>query len=295
MKRNLVIVRAGPASLHPDWLLHPEERNWDLVVNYFGDDPHQFRVPGVTRIDSKGPKWPALHALFTGSTLAWQDYENVWLPDDDLATDGHSINRFFEIVTQQRLDLSQPSLSWDSHISHLVTARNPEFQLRFTNFVEIMAPCLSARMLQRCLPSFKLNRSGWGLDYIWPLWATQMQGRCAVIDEVAITHTRPVGGPNYASLKAAGITPHQELQAALAQFHITDLKQLSLEGLTREGTSLTLRGPRGEALIERLCIGWGPFGHKAPGLLMQAMNEHLAARRAAGLLRRLARAARNHA
>jgi len=294
MKRNLVVVRAGPSSLHPNWLLPAEERNWDLVVNYFGDDHDQFREPGMTRIDSKGPKWPALHELFSGSTLVWEDYQYVWLPDDDLLTHGQDINRFFEIVSRHSLDLAQPSLTWESHVSHLVTVNNPEFQLRFTNFVEIMAPCLSARMLRRCLPSFKLNRSGWGLDYIWPRWVEQISGRTAVIDEVSVTHTRPVGGPNYASLKAAGITPFQEMQSALEQHGITDLKKLSIGGITREGESLLLHGPKGELLIERLCIGWGPFGHRTPGKLIQALNEHLAAHRSAGLIRRLARAVRNH-
>ena len=62
-RRNLVIVRAGDASLHEQWLAGDGERNWDLIVNYFGDDPARYRNEDVRRIDSKGPKWPALHDL----------------------------------------------------------------------------------------------------------------------------------------------------------------------------------------------------------------------------------------
>jgi len=35
-RRNLVIVRAGNSSLHPEWLKGDGARNWDIVVNYFG-------------------------------------------------------------------------------------------------------------------------------------------------------------------------------------------------------------------------------------------------------------------
>jgi hypothetical protein len=62
-RKNLVIVRAGDSSLHEEWLQGEGERNWDLIVNYFGDDPQRYRKDDVQRIDSKGPKWPALHDL----------------------------------------------------------------------------------------------------------------------------------------------------------------------------------------------------------------------------------------
>ena len=62
MRRNLVIVRAGDSSLHPRWLAGAN-RNWDLLVNYFGDDPLLHRRDDVIRLDSKGPKYPALRVL----------------------------------------------------------------------------------------------------------------------------------------------------------------------------------------------------------------------------------------
>jgi hypothetical protein len=58
VRGNLVVVRAGDSSLHPTWLPASGHRNWDLLVSYIGDDPENFRVPAVTRIDGKGPKWP---------------------------------------------------------------------------------------------------------------------------------------------------------------------------------------------------------------------------------------------
>ena len=50
------------------------DRNWDLVVSYFGDDPDLFKTADVTRIDGKGPKWPGLHEVFA----AHPEFLNQW-------------------------------------------------------------------------------------------------------------------------------------------------------------------------------------------------------------------------
>src|SRR2546421_13104875 len=60
---NLVIVRAGDHSLHPRWFDGKgDDRQWDLMVSYFGDNPVKHRDGDWPRMDIKGPKWPALYA-----------------------------------------------------------------------------------------------------------------------------------------------------------------------------------------------------------------------------------------
>ncbi len=46
-RKNLVIVAAGDASLHEGWLAGAGERSWDLIVNYFGEDPQRYRRDDV--------------------------------------------------------------------------------------------------------------------------------------------------------------------------------------------------------------------------------------------------------
>ena len=213
MKRNLVIVRAGDKSLHPEWLKGAPSRSWDLVVNYYGENPDLYRVPGVERIDSKGPKWPALHELICANPRFQTDYDYIWLPDDDLRTDAAQINLLFEIMAQYHLQVAQPALTWNSYFGHLTTVRNSKFRLRYTNYVEVMAPCLSARLLAMTLPLFNANLSGWGLDFVWTKFAANPDAEVAIIDAVSVQHTRPVGGPNYDALRARGISPWDELRA----------------------------------------------------------------------------------
>lgn len=212
MSRNLVIVRAGNDSLHPEWLEGVVSRSWDLIVNYYGDKQDLYRVPSVERIDSKGPKWPALQELINTNPRFLQDYDYVWLPDDDLRINGAQINLLFEIMAQYGLKVAQPALTWNSYFGHLTTLRNASFRLRYTNYVEVMAPCLSTKLLAKALPLFNTNLSGWGLDFVWTKFTARPEVEIAIIDAVTVQHTRPVGGPNYKALRERGISPWDELR-----------------------------------------------------------------------------------
>lgn len=78
--------------------------------------------------------------------------------------------------------------------------------------------------LEACLPTFAETLSGWGLDWVWPHRLGAETRRSAIIDAVAVTHTRPVGGPTYGKLREAGITARDEA---------TDL--LRKHGVERDG------------------------------------------------------------
>jgi hypothetical protein len=114
----------------------------------------------------------------------------------------------FLICEDLKLELAQPALTVDSYFTHVVTLRHSEFQIRFTNFVEIMAPLFSTEMLARAYPTLAGNISGYGLDAVWPRMSSL--GRVAIIDETPVKHTRPVGGPNYLFNKQAGLSPIHE-------------------------------------------------------------------------------------
>lgn len=253
MRRNLVIVRAGDTSLHTGWLGHPEQRNWDIVVNYYGDEPHVFRDLGQVRHDSKGPKWPALHKLMNQIGEEVVTYDYIWFPDDDLAADCTCINRFFDICHEFRLELAQPSLSYDSIVNHILTLTNKSFRLRTTNFVEIMAPCFSRDFFKRCSPSFGTNASGWGLDFLWPNWASA--GKTAIIDDVTVRHTR-TRGPQYAMVKSEGKMPEQEMAELIAREGLTTTLRVT-GGLTRDGQVLSFPADS-KKLVELLLAGYLP-------------------------------------
>jgi hypothetical protein len=273
-RRNLVIVRAGDTSLHEQWLAGDAERNWDLIVNYFGDDPQRYRKDDVQRIDSKGPKWPALHVLIQKLGQDVFCYDRVWLPDDDLSATKTGINSLFDIIDKHALALAQPALTPDSHLGHLITLHNRSFHLRFTNFVEIMAPCFNHDFLKQMLPSFNENLSGWGLDFLWPTKISDWT-RIAIIDAVSVRHTRPVGGPNYRHLVSGGKDPRQELQDLLGKYGVTPQLPFVRGAIDKSDRRLSMYDTTARDLIDNIIIGYLPEVAKHPHQLMNLVRPNL--------------------
>ncbi|MGH6727372.1 MAG: DUF707 domain-containing protein [Pseudolabrys sp.] len=271
-RRNLVIVRAGDTSLHEQWLAGEGERNWDLIVNYFGDDPERYRTADVRRINSKGPKWPALHDLIEKLGEEAFCYDRVWLPDDDLIATKAGINLLFDTVDKHGLALAQPSLTLDSHLGHTITLHNRSFHLRFTNFVEIMAPCFGRDFLKQMLPTFNENRTGWGLDFIWPSKIADWT-RIAIVDAVTVRHTRPVGGPNYAA--SGGTDPRQEMRELLGKYGVIPQQPFIRGGIDKAGRRLSCYDATARDLIDSIVVGYIPEFAQHPEMLMQLVRPNL--------------------
>jgi len=209
-RRNLVVVRAGDSSLHPGWLAGPGERNFDLVVSYFGDDPAKFKAPDVARVDQKGGKWDGLFAFFLSRPDVFADYDYVWLPDDDIATGTATINGVFDAMSKYKLALAQPALTLDSYYSFFTLLQCPAFSIRYSDMIEVMAPCLSTALLKKVMPLLDGASTGFGLDVIWTRLNDDNEQKSAILDFLPVRHTRPVGGLLDAALRAMGKDPLAE-------------------------------------------------------------------------------------
>ena len=221
LRDNLVIIRAGSQSLHKEWLkdIDNRERTWDIAVSYFGeDDDYNFEYEEYF-FKQKSFKYNAIFELITRNNI-FMEYKSVWLPDDDIMCSFKDINIMFSAFSEYDLQIAQPSLTSDSFISHAITANDQRFDLRFTNFVEVMAPIFSKRALQRCLPSFSGARIGWGLDFVWPVLLGGSKTAMGVIDRVTVRHTRPGGsGSIYKTAKENGFpSPEAEMEDTMKRF-----------------------------------------------------------------------------
>ena len=220
-RRFLVVVRAGDTSLHPTWVDPARPRSFDLVVSYYGRDPQKYRDGPFPRIDDPGQKFIGAQRLLQREPF-WRDYDYVWLPDDDLATDQDEIDELFARMDAAGLELGHPALDWHSHYWHVVMVRSPSFSMRCADFVELMGPVFSRRFLERCLPTFDANLSGWGLSFVWPHMLGPGLQRCAIIDDATVTHTRPFGGPTYDLLRKLGRDPRDELHELMRKYGLPD-------------------------------------------------------------------------
>lgn len=192
-RRNLVLLRANEDSVHPQWPreMTDEDRNWDLCVsfygrdeNFVGDDGAEYRV-----LQNHLRKYTAVHALMHAGSPLW-DYEYIALPDDDLMLSWRDWNTLFAVCRDHRLELAQPAMS-PGHVVHPITRQDERYRLRYTSFVEVMCPIFSRGALRACVETFRDGFSSFGLDNIWPKLLGEPRDRIAVIDAVAMTHTRP--------------------------------------------------------------------------------------------------------
>lgn len=199
-RSNLVILRAGPSSLHREWphYIENDDRNWDLCISWYGADvPKYYRDSEYFFKQTRDMKFSAIANLLLNQPHLLE-YENIWLPDDDLETSWRDINRLFNIFRRSGLELAQPALSRNSnsYVNHGVTGQDPEYFLRYVDFIELMCPMMTRDLLKICLPAFRGTTQAFCLDHIWAGLQGRVPGRTAIIDDVVVTHTRPMGG-NY--------------------------------------------------------------------------------------------------
>lgn len=279
-RRNLVVVRAGDRSLHPHWLAGEGGRNWDLVVSYFGDNPSLYKQDDVARVVAKGPKWHGLYELFSQRPELVKNYDYILLPDDDLMASKPDLNRLFDLCGTHALAVAHPALTWNSYYSHMISLRNSATLLRYTNFIELMAPCLSAPILDETRGYFGKTLSGWGLERVWAKLAGKL--RMAIIDEVTVFHTRPIGGPNYTILREKGISPWDELRAFCRTLGEDEMPTIETYAAVLRDKCRIDRAPSDWGFDFRMLRGW-------LAALRETPSQKMLARRMAGYIYRTLR------
>lgn len=253
MARNLVVVRAGHGSLHPYWQHSESEDSFHLIVSYYEEPADDLGASEEDKVFFQGGKWEGIHALFQQRPELLIDYDFFWFPDDDISLIPGDIDKLFAIAANESFDVCQPSLTHDSHYSHVVYLQCQQFRLRYSDSVEIMVPCLSRRALRQVLPLFALTRTGFGMDGLWTRAMHDNRWKAAIIDEVAVRHCRPVGGQLHRNLREAGQLSGNQERERLYQSIGTNLDGvLVYEGVLRSGRFVKRRIPLLRLMLQNL-------------------------------------------
>lgn len=211
--RNLIISPTGKQSYYKKWT--KGNCDFDIILLCYEDigELPLFCTPYV--YNYKGEKWHIIKKFVLENLSFISDYDNIWFVDDDIDTYTESINNLFDIHRRYKLKLSQPTVT--GYTSHWITNKVEGNILRYTNFVEIMCPMMNTETMLRLLPSFDLTESGWGLDLLWTKMLNYPTDKVAIIDEVTVTHTKPVGA-NYERFK---VHPHDALHAFMNEHDLS--------------------------------------------------------------------------
>ena len=219
-RRALVVCQAGRGALLDGWA-KTEERNWDLLINYY--DAKGFRHDlGDYAVFQKGTKFTGMKLLIERFPEIISQYDHVLFLDDDVETTAGDLDALFAACRHHGLDLAQMSLTPSSSCNweHLFS-RPGTRGTRRVSAVEIMMPVFSKRALGWIAPTLGQSVSGFGLDLVWGHIVAENGGRIAVLDEVAATHARPVdqsGGAYYRYLRGHGINAKAELWTLVTQY-----------------------------------------------------------------------------
>ncbi|KAL4419604.1 hypothetical protein ABPG77_001658 [Micractinium sp. CCAP 211/92] len=200
LERHMILATVGdtwaPDASRNGWLDGPQlSASFDLVVVYFGNSSsfacprclHVFRRPRAT-------KWQLLAGvLFSGEwaqlVAARGPWSRLWLPDDDVLASSCDIARLFWLMDAAGLELAQMSVcrvggTW---VFWPTLFQRPGIALRYTPFVEIMAPAFSFPFFQAVVrPTLVHSFTGWGLDTIWPYLLGFPRDGMGVVDAVCM-------------------------------------------------------------------------------------------------------------
>lgn len=233
MVKNLIISPTGENSLVKEWV--KETPNFDLVLLCYDNNEEKASIfkqytPHV--FIGKGEKFHLIKSFILENIDFISKYQYIWLPDDDVNISTLDINRLFKTAKEYNLILCQPSMN--GYVSHNITLPVKNNTLRYTNFVEVLAPLFNLETLLKVYQTFDLNYSGWGYDYLWPYLLGYPRDKIAVIDNITMTHTCPVGS-NYSRFP---IDPGIEMGTILQKYNINP--NPIVYGYTNSNTSFSV-------------------------------------------------------
>jgi hypothetical protein len=213
MKDNLIISCVGNESLHKEWL-KGEEPNFDLILIYYGEGKENDYINDCKfLIQGKGFFWKLIESFIINYWDEIKNYNYISMPDDDLLGDTYCFNNLFNKMKEYDLWIAQPSLSHDSYINHIELKQDKEKILRYTSFIEIMAPAFNSKILSQIKHTITDTDSGWGLEFLWFDMLGAPQDKFAIIDETPIKHTKPFTGAY-----PPGVNPSADWQRTVDKF-----------------------------------------------------------------------------
>ncbi|MFZ6023990.1 MAG: hypothetical protein ACOYVG_05995 [Bacteroidota bacterium] len=190
--KNLIISAVGDESLHEEWMAG--SANFDLCLIYYGNNHEvaaRYAQQSTYFLRAAGMKYHLISEWITINQTTIDQYNYIWMPDNDVSISTDDINRLFQLAAEYQLELCQPAMK--GYISHPLTESKPGSFLRYTNFVEVLAPLMHINTLHKLKDSFRINYSGWGYDYLWPYLLGYPKNSIAIIDSIVMHHTKPIG------------------------------------------------------------------------------------------------------
>ncbi len=211
----------GNKSLESDWIRDNANRDFDVILLFYHEHIQESILKdnskSFTLFHLKNFKWVMIQDLFLKIDLELIDqYDYFFFVDDDIEISKSDISFLFYNMKEHHLQMSQPALTRRSYKSWKSLRRKLLSGLRYLSSVELMCPMMSRDCVKLLLPTFALNKSGWGIDILWGKMVRDQFGpkSIAVFDTIRATHSKPVGkGELYEKLDNPAVKERDEIFA----------------------------------------------------------------------------------
>ena len=244
-RKRLVFVQCGKGFDAP-YLGEP--RDYDVLLNFYEDADADPRADTV--VFQTGTKTTAIRRLLDERPDLLLRYEAALFLDDDVEVGAAGIDALFAAAARENLELAQPALTTNSNSAwpFLKRPRAGAGIIRLST-IEIMAPLLTRRALERLGWAFSQSVSGWGTDLLLGPAARAAfgPGAVGVVGSVAVRHARAVdtqGGAFYAYLRRYGIDPAHEANRVVSDFGVERFLRPLAPGETGSVCSIPPPSPR---------------------------------------------------
>jgi len=178
------------------------DREFDIVA-YGYDESMTGMGDCDVWIQREGTKYQNFYHYATNYAEELEQYDYVWVADDDMFMSAKDINRMFEMMVEYKIDLGQPSMDINGmHYVHILV-NDPEYILRYTNYVECSAPIFTKKSLKKIVHTFADTLTGHSWDNIIShMIYKKGENNVAVFDEIKAHHGISLSRINYVSARS---------------------------------------------------------------------------------------------
>lgn len=216
-----------------DWFNESLDRSFDVILLcYHPMDQVAPPPPGVKMYQLLDYKWWMIYDFFKLNEDVVDQYDSFFFLDDDIEISQQQIINLFSWFNASSMLLAQPSLTADSFMSWRVLKHRRCSGFRYVNTIELMCPMMKQQAVRFLLPTFKLTKSGWGVDLLWGKQILENFGKdkIAVFDFIQVRHGKPVGeGELYSKLDQSAKSEEDMVRTGydLENFRISEVRSWS--------------------------------------------------------------------
>jgi hypothetical protein len=207
MRSRLVFVAARGLAVEAE--LFGSNRTFDVAYNDFTGSGS---VPDKAEFKLSKDVW-AFRLFARDLYEATKQYSSVAFLNDDIGISTSSINKLFDIGESMGLGIWQAAFSDNSVTSWPHLKRRDGSSVRRTNEIELAMPFFSRLALDKCIDTFDITDSAWGIEAVW-----DQRCDCFVVDSVTADHFRPIESSG--RLMPSGLYPMQEADIVLDMFKV---------------------------------------------------------------------------